>query len=67
MKELAADVGAEDARTLEQRAQQGENEFVAQLDPKSKIKEGEAAELVIDTSRLHFFDPETSRAIYDQK
>jgi multiple sugar transport system ATP-binding protein len=67
MKELAADVGAEDARTLEQRAQQGENEFVAQLDPKSKIKEGQAAELVIDTSRLHFFDPETSRAIYDQK
>jgi multiple sugar transport system ATP-binding protein len=67
MKELAADVGAEDARTLEQRAQEGENEFVAQLDPKTKIKEGEAAELVIDTSRLHFFDPETSRAIYDQR
>ncbi|HEX2236438.1 MAG TPA: sn-glycerol-3-phosphate ABC transporter ATP-binding protein UgpC [Actinomycetota bacterium] len=67
MKELAADVGAEDARSLEQRAQEGENEFVAQLDPKTKIKEGEAAELVIDTSRLHFFDPETSRAIYDQR
>jgi multiple sugar transport system ATP-binding protein len=67
MKELAADVGAEDARTLEERAKEGENEFVGQLDPKTKVKEGEATELVIDTTRLHFFDTETSRAIHDKE
>jgi multiple sugar transport system ATP-binding protein len=67
MKELAADVGAEDARALEERAKEGENEFVAQLDPRTKVKEGDSAELVIDTARLHFFDPQSSRAVYDQK
>jgi multiple sugar transport system ATP-binding protein len=65
MKELAADVGAES--NLERRAKEGGNEFVGQLDPKSKVKEGESAELVIDTTQLHFFDPESSSAIYDDK
>ncbi|MFN2490995.1 MAG: ABC transporter ATP-binding protein [Actinomycetota bacterium] len=64
MRELAADVGAES--NLEKRAKEGENEFVGQLDPQSKVKEGESAELVIDTTRLHFFDPETSQAIYSE-
>jgi multiple sugar transport system ATP-binding protein len=65
MKELAADVGAES--NLERRAKEGGNEFVGQLDPKSNVKEGESAELVIDTTQLHFFDPESSSAIYDDK
>jgi multiple sugar transport system ATP-binding protein len=66
MRELAEDVGAEDAANLEERAKEGENEFVAQLDPKTKVKEGESGELVVDVSQLHFFDPESSRAIYEK-
>ncbi|CAN5576284.1 sn-glycerol-3-phosphate ABC transporter ATP-binding protein UgpC [soil metagenome] len=65
MKELAADVGAEG--NLEERAKEGNNEFVGQLDAQSKIKKGQSAELVIDTTRLHFFDPDTSQAIYSDK
>ena len=63
MKELAKDAGT-DARTLEERAKEGNNEFVATVDPRSKIKEGSEAELVVDTERLHFFDPETSKGIH---
>jgi multiple sugar transport system ATP-binding protein len=64
MRELAEDVGREEAERLEQKAREGHNEFVAQLDPKTRITKGETAELYIDTSRLHFFDEQTSEGIY---
>jgi multiple sugar transport system ATP-binding protein len=63
MKELAADAGT-DAKTFEERSKEGHNEFVATIDPKSEVKEGSEGELVIDTSRLHFFDPESSQGIH---
>jgi multiple sugar transport system ATP-binding protein len=61
-KELAHDVGAED---LQERAQQDKSTFVAQLDPKTTVRQGDGVELVVDTGRLHFFDPETGLGIYD--
>ncbi len=33
--------------------------LVARVDPKTRITEGNGAELAVDTSRLYFFDPET--------
>ena len=66
MKELAADVGAEHVAKLEAGAKQGRADFVAEVDPKSAAVAGERAELAIDTTQLHFFDPETSLGIYDQ-
>jgi multiple sugar transport system ATP-binding protein len=63
MRELAADAGT-DARTLEERSKEGHNEFVATIDPRSNVREDAEAELVIDTNRLHFFDPETSIGIH---
>jgi multiple sugar transport system ATP-binding protein len=66
-RELAADVGVESGQSFEEAARQGRNEFVAEVNPQSKIKERESAELRIDTARLHFFDPETNRGIYDNK
>jgi multiple sugar transport system ATP-binding protein len=65
MKELAEDTGAGEAERLEERAAEGRNEFVAQLDPKTEVSQGADAELFVDTTRLHFFDTETSRGIYD--
>jgi hypothetical protein len=49
---------------LEQRAKEGHNEFVAQLDPKTAISKGDTVELFVDTTRLHFFDEETSQGVY---
>jgi multiple sugar transport system ATP-binding protein len=65
-RELAADVGVESGQSFEDAAREGRNEFVAEVNPQSKIREREAAELRIDTARLHFFDPETNRGIYDK-
>jgi multiple sugar transport system ATP-binding protein len=65
MKELAADVGGEELTQLERRAQEGQNAFTAVLDPRTKLRKYDDVELVVDTSRLHFFDPETSQGIYE--
>ncbi|MGH2686556.1 MAG: ABC transporter ATP-binding protein, partial [Actinomycetota bacterium] len=61
-RELAADVGTEALTSLERR--DATSTFVARLDPSTKAREGESVELVIDTSRAHFFDPETGLGIY---
>jgi multiple sugar transport system ATP-binding protein len=63
MKELAADVG-EGAERLEQKAKEGVNEFVAQLDPKTRIRKGDEIDLAVDTTRLHFFDTDTSAGVH---
>jgi ABC-type sugar transport system ATPase subunit len=47
-------------------AQEGCNEFVAQIDPRSKVTQGDSVELVIDTSQPHFFDPESGLNIMDR-
>ena len=65
MKELAADIGGEQIEKLEGLAQEGKSDFVAEVDPKSKAREREEVELVIDTTQLHFFDKDTSLGIYD--
>ncbi|HVM36298.1 MAG TPA: sn-glycerol-3-phosphate ABC transporter ATP-binding protein UgpC [Actinomycetota bacterium] len=65
MKELAADAGGDEVERLEAQAQEGRNEFVAQLDPKTNVSNRDDIELVVDTTQLHFFDPETSLGIYE--
>ena len=65
-KELASDVSTEALETLHEKAQQQTSTFVAELDSKSKVQRGDRIELVVDTGRLHFFDPETGRGIYQE-
>ncbi|HEX2296673.1 MAG TPA: sn-glycerol-3-phosphate ABC transporter ATP-binding protein UgpC [Actinomycetota bacterium] len=65
MKELAADAG-EEVENLEQRAEQGKSQFVAEVDPKSAVRSGEMADLVIDATQMHFFDIDTGLGIYGQ-
>ncbi|NUR77868.1 MAG: sn-glycerol-3-phosphate ABC transporter ATP-binding protein UgpC [Thermoleophilia bacterium] len=38
--------------------------FVARVHPQTRAREGESLRLVVNTKRLHFFDPETGRAIF---
>jgi multiple sugar transport system ATP-binding protein len=38
--------------------------FVARIDPETAAREGMPLRLVVDTRRLHFFEPESGRAIY---
>jgi multiple sugar transport system ATP-binding protein len=66
MKELAADIGGDQVEKLQEQAQAGRNEFVAELDPKTKVRKGDEVELFVDTTQLHFFDPESGLGIYGE-
>jgi multiple sugar transport system ATP-binding protein len=65
VRELAADLEAPDARLGE--AEGGEAKLVGSFGPRSEIREGEPAEIAIDTRNLHFFDPESSLGIYAER
>jgi multiple sugar transport system ATP-binding protein len=55
---------AELARELDQEdLHEDESQVVARLDPSSRVKEGEEAQLWVDTSRVHLFDPETGDSL----
>ncbi len=54
-RELARDAGAD----LEGGRHGGRSTFVARLSPRTEARERGDIELAIDTSRMHFFDPET--------
>jgi multiple sugar transport system ATP-binding protein len=52
---------------LEKAAAVGTSTFVARLDPKTKAAERQSLELAVDTSRLHFFDPESGLGVYEDE
>jgi multiple sugar transport system ATP-binding protein len=64
VKELAEDIGEEPPIA---HAEEGETVIVGRFDPHSQVKEGDTAEVAVDTRALHFFDPETGLGIYDQQ
>jgi multiple sugar transport system ATP-binding protein len=38
---------------------------VASFAPRSRVRAGDQIEVVVDTERIHFFDPDTGIAIWD--
>jgi multiple sugar transport system ATP-binding protein len=62
-RELARDAGAGDETQVGVR--EGEAVMVGRFGARSRVKQGEAVEAVVDTRALHFFDPETGNGIYD--
>jgi len=64
VKELAVDVGHEVLADVERQAAEGAD-MVARLNPRTSAQAGQRVELVVDTHRLHFFDPETGSGIYE--
>jgi multiple sugar transport system ATP-binding protein len=54
----------EDAHTEDVPAHMVEGtKFVAAFAPRSRVRVGDQVEVVVDTERMHFFDPETGNAI----
>ena len=60
VRELAADIGEE----LEEDAE-AMTTLVGRVSARSDLREGDAAEVAVDTGALHFFDLETGAGIYD--
>jgi multiple sugar transport system ATP-binding protein len=61
VRELQRDVGAEDLLTAE-----GGAVMVGRFGARSRVREGDEAQVAVDTRALHFFDPDSGLGIYDQ-
>ncbi|MET0801136.1 MAG: sn-glycerol-3-phosphate ABC transporter ATP-binding protein UgpC [Actinomycetota bacterium] len=61
-RELARDAGVAE---LEGDRHEGRSTFVARLSPRTEARPRSDIELVVDTSRMHFFDPDTGSTIED--
>jgi len=66
VKELAQDVGDERAVKEAAEGSRQHTTMVGRFDSRAEVKEGEIAEVAVDTRGLHFFDPETGLGIYDE-
>jgi multiple sugar transport system ATP-binding protein len=62
-EQLADLVGDSIDETGAANLREGEEQVVARLDPTSKVRRGERAELWADASRLHLFDPESGERV----
>jgi multiple sugar transport system ATP-binding protein len=62
--DVAAAVGEEAIEAAAALARRHGSVFTARIDRDSRAAEGQPIELVVNTRRLHFFEPETGRGIY---
>jgi multiple sugar transport system ATP-binding protein len=62
-RELQKDVGAD--TSLLDAGGEGAT-LVGRFGARSRVREGDAVEVAVDTRSLHFFDPETGLGIYDE-
>ncbi len=57
LRELAADAGAGDLPASEG------GQITARLAPESQVREGEEAELWLDSTKIHLFEPDSGRSL----
>jgi multiple sugar transport system ATP-binding protein len=62
--ELAADVDEEAVGRVHETADVRRSIVIARLNPRTRANQGDSIDLVVDTHRLHFFDPGTGLGIY---
>jgi multiple sugar transport system ATP-binding protein len=64
-EDIKAAVGEDAIEATEAQTRKSGTLFVARVGRETRAREDERIELLVDTRRLHFFDPETSSGIYD--
>jgi multiple sugar transport system ATP-binding protein len=62
-RDLARDRADLSEERLAERAESRRTECVARVDPRSDARKGERIDLVVDTSRLYFFDLTSGLAV----
>jgi multiple sugar transport system ATP-binding protein len=65
VRELAEDTDAVAVRELAE--EETGTTMIGRFGARSRVQEGETAEVAVDTRSLHFFDPDTGLGIYDQE
>ncbi len=64
-RELAEDLDTAVARQLEQSESEAGTTMVGRFGARSRVREGEPADVAVEPGSLHFFDPDTGLGIYD--
>ena len=64
VRELAQDLDAVAVQELDEAV--NETTIVGRFGSRSRVREGEVAEVAVDTRSLHFFDPASGLGIYEQ-
>jgi multiple sugar transport system ATP-binding protein len=64
--ELASDIDDEALEDLTEAAAANRSTFVARTSPDTDARIGQRREIVVNTTKLHFFDVETGRSIYQE-
>jgi multiple sugar transport system ATP-binding protein len=65
VKELAADAGATEPQAAA-LSEDGGATLIGRFNARSRLRNGQMAEVAVDTEGLHFFDPDTGLGIYDR-
>jgi multiple sugar transport system ATP-binding protein len=63
-EELREIIGTEALEAAEEQTHHHGSPFIARVERGTAAREGEKAQLLVDTTRLHFFDLETGAGIY---
>lgn len=66
-REIAEDTGETAVEELEAGVDANVCRFVARLQARAPVREGQQAEILVDTSHLHFFDPETGLTLTENR
>jgi multiple sugar transport system ATP-binding protein len=64
VKELAVDVDPHALTRVTGSADENKTNVIARLSPRARVRQGGSIDLVVDTHRLHFFDPDDGSGIY---
>lgn len=64
-RELAEDIGLVGPEELDRHVEREHAALVARVGPRTRAAKGQPVELVVDTSHLHVFDPDTGLAVSD--
>jgi multiple sugar transport system ATP-binding protein len=67
VRELAQDTG--DERVVQELKEGGTSEttVIGRFGARSRVREGDTIEAAVDTGNVHFFDPDTGLAIYEEE